>query len=104
MKKKLLLSLFLMFSLHLAAMPTAKAETCKSAGQIFGDVYKKWGVEMIAAGCVTAEVIATGGIALPATLQCIKKADKYAKTVEEMVKFFNAMAGNSWATIGPRRI
>jgi hypothetical protein len=104
MRKKILVSLFLVFSFHLNAMPVAKAETCKSAGQIFGDVYKKWGIEMVAAGCITAEALTTGGLTLPLTLQCIKKVEKYAKATEEMVKFFNVMANNSWATIGPRRI
>ena len=28
----------------------------------------------------------------------------YAKTVDKMVKFWNSMAGNSWAKIGPRRL
>jgi hypothetical protein len=104
MKKKALLSLCLMLVLHLTAIPTAQAETCKSPGQIFGDTYKKWGEVMIVAGCVTAETLATGGLTLPLTLQCIKKVDKYAKAAEDMVKFFNVMANNSWATIGPRRI
>lgn len=104
MKKKALLSLGLMLVLHLTAIPTVQAETCKSPGQVFGDTYKKWGEVMIAAGCITAETLATGGLTLPLTLQCIKKVDKYAKAAEDMVKFFNVMANNSWATIGPRRI
>ena len=104
MKLKIFLSFFLIVVLHITTVPTARAENCRSAAQVTGDIYKKWGEVIIAAGCVTGVTISTGGVALPATLQCIDKADKYAKAVEDMVKWFNIMANNGRWTIGPRRI
>ncbi len=71
---------------------------------MFGDVYKKWGEVIIASGCIAGINLGTGGIAMPLTLECIRKADKYAEAVEEMVKFFNANADNGRWTIRPRRI
>ena len=101
---KILLSLFLVFATYATNLPTARAEDCRSTAQVVGDIYKKWGDVIIATGCVAGVAIATGGAALPVTLKCVDNADKYAKAVEEMIKFFNAAAGNSWARIGPRRI
>ncbi len=82
----------------------SRADNCKSVAQIFGDVYEKWGAVIIATGCVAAVNVGTGGVALPATLNCIKNAKKYAEAVEAMVKFFNQNAGNSRWKIGPRQI
>jgi len=101
---KLFLSLFLILTLHITSVPTARAETCRSAAQVTGDIYKKWGEVIIATGCVTGVTISSGGVALPATINCINKADKYAEAVEDMVKWFNVMANNGRWTIGPRRI
>lgn len=102
--KKVLLSFFLVFAVYATNLPTARAENCRSTAQVVGDIYKKWGDVIIATGCVTGVVIATGGVALPATLKCVDNADKYAKAVEEMIKFFNSAANNGRWTIGPRRI
>lgn len=104
MKQKVFLSIFLIFTLHITTMPAARAETCRSAAQVTGDIYKKWGEVIIAAGCVTGVTVASGGVALPVTLKCIDKADKYAESVEKMVSWFNTMANNGRWTIGPRRI
>lgn len=101
MKTKFFITLFLVFALHSTAVPK---DNCQSAAQVFGDIYEKWGAVAIATGCVTAVNAGTGGIAMALTLECIKKADKYAQAVEDMVKFFNANANNSRWTIGPRRI
>lgn len=79
-------------------------DNCKSGAQVFGDLYKKWGEVAIATGCVVGVNAGTGGVALPATLTCIKNAGKYAEAAEAMVKFFNANADNGRWTIGPRRI
>ncbi len=81
-----------------------REDGCRSFAQIFADVYDKWGAVMIATGCVVAVNAGTGGVAMAATLNCIKNAEKYAEAVEKMVKFFNENAGNSRWKIGPRRI
>lgn len=79
-------------------------DKCRSAAQVFGDVYEKWGAVIIATGCVAAVNVGTGGVAMAATLNCIKNSTKYAEAVEQMVSFFNqAMNNNRW-TIGPRRL
>ncbi len=101
MKTKTLVTLFLLLAMPTTAIPQDK---CRSAAQVFGDVYKKWGEVAIATGCVVGVTVTTAGIGLAATLQCISKADKYAKATEDMVKFFNAAADNGRWTIGPRRI
>jgi hypothetical protein len=79
-------------------------DKCKSAAQVFGDVYEKWGAVIIATGCVAAVNVGTGGVAMAATLNCIKNAQKYAESAEQMVSFFNAAVNNNRWTIGPRRI
>lgn len=104
MKRIICLSLFLTFALNSMTMPTVRAENCRSAAQVTGDIYKKWGEVIIAAGCVTGVTVSTGGVALPVTLKCIEKAEKYAESVEKMVSWFNTMANNGRWTIGPRRI
>lgn len=101
MKTKFFTTLFLIFALYSNAIPQDK---CRSGAQVFGDIYKEWGAVMIATGCVVGVNAGTGGIAMPLTLKCISKAEKYAEAAEEMVKFFNKNANNSRWTIGPRRI
>jgi len=101
MKTRILTTLCLVLTLSASAFPQDK---CKSGAQVFGDVYKKWGEVIIATGCVVGVNAGTGGLAVGLTLQCISKADKYAKAAEDMVKFFNASADNGRWTIGPRRI
>ncbi len=101
MKTKILTTLFLIFALNSTAIPQDK---CRSGAQVFGDIYKEWGAVAIATGCVVGVNVGTGGIAMPLTLKCIQKAEKYAEAAEEMVKFFNKNANNSRWTIGPRRI
>ena len=101
MKTKILTIIFLIITLSTTASPQDK---CRSAAQVFGDVYEKWGAVIIATGCVAAVNVGSGGVAMPATLQCIKNSQKYAEATEQMVKFFNAAADNGRWTIGPRRI
>ena len=79
-------------------------DKCRSASQVFGDVYEKWGAVIIATGGVAAVNVGTGGVAMAATLNCIKNSQKYAESVEQMVSFFNAAVNNSRWTIGPRRM
>jgi hypothetical protein len=62
----------------LVAPSTANAGNCGSVASVTSDLWDKY-----------------GGLAsnLP-----------YAEKVDEMIKFWNSMAGNSWAKIGPRRL
>ena len=101
MRSRILITLCLILTLNVAAFPQDK---CRSAGQVFTDVNKKWGEVIIATGCIVGVNVGTGGVAIGLTLQCIAKADKYAAAAEEMVKFFNASANNGRWTIGPRKI
>lgn len=101
MKTKFLITLFLMFALHSTVIPR---DPCRSAAQVFSDIYEKWGAVIIATGCVVGVNAGTGGVAMPATLQCITNAKKYAEAAEQMVKFFNERANNGRWTVGPRRI
>lgn len=109
MKTKFLTTLFIIFALYTHTIPAVKAtecleDKCRSAVQIFGDIYEKWGAVIIATGCVAAVNVGTGGVAMPATLTCISNSTKYAEATEEMIKFFNDRANNGRWTIGPRRI
>lgn len=61
-----------------AAPTTAQAGDCGSVTSVAADLWDKWG---------------TLASNLP-----------YVDKIEEMVKFWNQMAGNSWAKIGPRRL
>jgi hypothetical protein len=94
-----------------SSAPIASAQNCRSAGQVVGDIWNKWGETIIKVGCVTKAVVetaGTGGASLPASValsaQCIKNASKYKVAIESMVTVFNALADNGPATIGPRRI
>jgi len=101
MKARIFTTFFLILTLTASAFPQDK---CRSAAQVFGDVYEKWGAVIIATGCVASVNVGTGGVAMPLTLQCISNAQKYAEAAELMVKFFNEQANNSRWTIGPRKI
>lgn len=110
MKTKILLTIILTCIFYATALPAAvpakecRSDKCRSAAQIFGDVYDKWGAIIIATGCVVAVNAGSGGVAMAATLNCIKNAQKYAEAVEKMVKFFNENAGSSRWKIGPRQM
>ena len=86
------------------AIEKCQTDKCKSAAQVFSDVYDKWGAVIIATGCVVGVTAASGGVAMAATLNCIKNANKYAEALEKMVKFFNENAGSSRWKIGPRKM
>jgi hypothetical protein len=123
MKNKILLTIILTCIFYTTAFPATlpvkvtssvkaivppsvvcREDGCRSFAQIFSDIYDKWGAVIIATGCVVAVNAGSGGVAMAATLNCIKNAKKYAEAVEAMVKFFNANAGNSRWKIGPRQI
>jgi hypothetical protein len=62
----------------LVAPNTAQAGDCGSVASVTSDLWDKYG-------------------ALASNLP-------YTQKVDEMIKFWNSMAGNSWAKIGPRRL
>lgn len=110
-KRAVMIASLLLVLLHATNAPTASAQNCRSAGQVVGDIWKKWGETIIKVGCVAkavAETAGSGGASLPASVaqsaQCIKNATKYKEAAESMVRLFNALADNGPATIGPRRI
>ena len=80
--KKTLLTLSLMTAAvpatMLVAPNTAQAGECGSVASVTSDLWDKYGK-------------------LASNLP-------YAEKVDEMIKFWNSMAGNSWAKIGPRRL
>ncbi len=113
MKIKILLAMILTFVLYSTAFSATRVtslkekcdtDKCRSAAQVFSDVYEKWGAVIIATGCVVGVNAGSGGLAMAATLTCIKNAKKYAEALEQMVKFFNERAGSSRWKIGPRKM
>jgi hypothetical protein len=104
MKKKIVIVTLMMLTLNATTAPKAEAQNCQSLLQVVGKVWKKWGEVIIATGCVAGTTIATGGIGIGASLECVRNADKYKKATEKMLTLFNDLADNGPATIGPRRI
>ncbi len=61
---------------------------------------EEWDDELIKLGCV-----AVGATTSPEqAIQCLEQAGKLNKALDDMVRFWNRTAGNSWARIGPRRL
>jgi hypothetical protein len=115
MKKMIFVASLLALTFSLTSTPAANAQNCKSPVQTVSNIWKKWGDTIIAVGCVvksTAETSAaapaTGGLSLAATAalsaQCIRNTARYKEAIEKMVSFFNDLADNGPATLGPRRI
>lgn len=88
-------------ALGLAAVPQAKAASCNSAAKVSADVWKEYGTVAKGMGCVLATALSQGAVD---TIKCLETANKYDKSVQSMISFWNKMADNSWATIGPRRM
>lgn len=87
-------------SCALSASP-ARAASCDSATKVVSDIWSQYDVVVKAAGCAVV-IVASNGSVQPNV--CLDAADKAAKVAEDMVAYWNRMANNSWATIGPREL
>jgi len=110
MRAKMMLATILTFTIYTSVIPATlpvkspAIDGCRSAVQVATDINKKWGQEIIAVGCVGAQLYAGGEVDLQVTLECIKNVKKYEEIAKQMISFFNSAANNGWATLGPRRI
>lgn len=73
---------------------------CTSATKIASDIYPKYVAVNRTLGCKIITVATGGQIPEP---KCVESAQKVEETARQMVSHWNAMASNSWATLGPRR-
>lgn len=78
MFKKLLVCASLCGLATVAVPTTAHAGTCGSVASVSSDLFKEYNK--------------------------IASSIPYSDKVDKMIKFWNSMAGNSWAKIGPRRL
>lgn len=75
--------------------------SCNSASTIVADLWNKYGetaTKILGAGASIAMANPAG------VVSALAKAKKIAEATEKAVAFWNKMAGNSWAKIGPRQI
>lgn len=86
-----------------AAAPVTQAQAggCESGTKITSDIWAEHDTELKALGCAVVTVASEG--AVPPNV-CLDAANKVAKVAEDMIKFWNSAAKNSWARIGPRRL
>ncbi len=75
--------------------------SCGSGASVIADLWKEYGAVAKTVGCFSAEAVSLGQIPYEA---CYKSASQFEKTLEDMIAFWNKMANNNWATIGPRRL
>ena len=90
----------LLGSVALAAGP-ARAAGCDSAAKVMSDIWGEYDDVFKKLGCAVVTVASDGSVPPNA---CMDAADKAAKVAEDMISFWNRMANNSWATIGPREL
>ena len=84
----------------LAFPAVASAGSCGSAASVTSDLWDEWGEVAKVVGCAGVAA-ASGGFTYTA---CYASANKMDKAMKKMVSFWNKMAGNSWAKLGPRRL
>jgi len=78
----------------------AQAAPCgSSTATVAADTWDKFGVYAIAAGCAVGTAVAQMDFS-----QCYASGKTYSALVSSMVTWWNQMAGNSWAKIGPRAL
>lgn len=87
----------------IAAAPIADAHAggCESGTKVASDIWGKYDGVIEKLGCAVVMVASEGAVPPNA---CLDAAEKVAKVADEMIKFWNAAAQNSWAHIGPRRL
>ena len=79
----------------------AHAGSCESGTKVASDIWREHDATVKTLGCAVVTVASEG--AVPPNV-CLDAADKVAKVTEDMIKYWNVAAGNSWAKIGPRRL
>lgn len=80
------------------AMPSpAAAGPCDSAATVAADTWQKFGTVAIAIGCGVGTIVAEMDFS-----KCYASGQQYSALTLSMVGWWNQMADNSWATIGPR--
>jgi hypothetical protein len=84
-----------------APLSDAKAGGCESGTKVASDIWREHDDVLKGLGCAVV-AIASEGMVPPNA--CLDAADKAAKVAEQMTKYWNQAAGNSWAKIGPRRL
>ncbi len=82
-----------------ADVSVAHAGSCDSGAKVVADIWEKHDDVVKGLGCVVVMVASEGVVPLN---PCLDAADKVAKVATQMIAFWNSMAGDSWATIGPR--
>lgn len=78
---------------------TAHAGSCDSGTKIMSDVWAEHDEVVKKLGCAIVAVASEGMVPPNA---CLDAADKTAKVATQMIAFWNKMAGDGWAKIGPR--
>lgn len=74
---------------------------CTTLSRVLDDLWEKWDDELIKLGCAALAAATTN----PETaITCLEQGGKLNQALDDMVKFWNQMAANSWARIGPRRL
>ncbi len=79
----------------------AKAGSCESGTKVASDIWREHDAVLKSLGCAVVSIASEGTV--PPNV-CLDAADKAAKVAENMMKYWNMAAGNSWAKIGPRRL
>jgi hypothetical protein len=88
-------------SIAVASLPgEASAAPCgSSAATVAADTWHEFHDEAIAIGCAVGAVLATANFGA-----CYSSLSYYADLAESLVAWWNDMADNGWATIGPREL
>ncbi|HWB74673.1 MAG TPA: hypothetical protein VG755_06950 [Nannocystaceae bacterium] len=97
----IILSTLITGSVAAAPVADAHAGGCESGTKIAADIWDEHDVVLKKLGCAIVSVASEGAVPPNA---CLDAADKVAKVVDDMIKFWNGAAKNSWAKIGPRRL
>lgn len=75
--------------------------SCESTLTIISDLWKEYGEQAKSIGCIAAGT----ATANPATVVgCVAGLNKTEEILGKLMTFWNKMAGNSWAKIGPRSL
>lgn len=83
----------------LAVPARAEAACGSSAATVAGDVWEQFHDEALMLGCAAGSVLASVDFD-----DCYGTLSFYTDIFDAMVSWWNDMANNSWATIGPRQL